>query len=278
MRRLKPDVSHRIRRRGPSILGAGWFRLLLGSSMAIILALAVGPSVAGWFGAGFARGVRLLAPWSGTDDSKAPATSPDRQEAPTIAAESSPEAQGSAAGAGAAAAPPPAKEAPAPAAEARSAGPGLTAPPPVFRIQVGAFLDPRNADRLVERLRGEGLGAGTSVFEQSRVLYRVLALPAEGALGAVDEASLVERLRTLGMTADATDEGVAVTGPVTLRAAVETSHRLREHGIPVRLKQEVGSATYRVVRVGPYMSNEEAERALAVLVARGFEGFVVRER
>jgi cell division protein FtsN len=59
---------------------------------------------------------------------------------------------------------------------------------------------------------------------------------------------------------------------------VETSHTLRQQGVPVRLKQEVSSATYRVVRVGAFATVAEAEAALATLNARGVEGVVVRER
>jgi cell division septation protein DedD len=147
----------------------------------------------------------------------------------------------------------------------------------VYRIQIGAFLDHANADRLVERLRTEGFGAATSVFEQSRMLYRVFAVRPEGE--AAETASLfLERLRGLGFTVETSDEGSAVTGLVPLRVAVEASRRLREEGIAVRLKQEAGSATFRVVRVGSYATMEEAEQALAALAARGHEGVVVRER
>ena len=67
------------------------------------------------------------------------------------------------------------------AREAAPARPGsLAAPPAVYWVQVGAFLDHRNADRLAERLRGDGLSAATTSFEQSRVLYRVLLAGADG--------------------------------------------------------------------------------------------------
>ncbi|MGH7264402.1 MAG: hypothetical protein ACREMB_06035, partial [Candidatus Rokuibacteriota bacterium] len=44
MRHLKPDVSHRMRRR-PSIFTAWWFRLVLGAGALAILTLMIGPSV-----------------------------------------------------------------------------------------------------------------------------------------------------------------------------------------------------------------------------------------
>jgi cell division protein FtsN len=151
----------------------------------------------------------------------------------------------------------------------------MAAPPAVYWVQVGAFLDHRNADRLAERLRGEGLPAATTAFEQSRVLYRVLLAGPDGAR-VPDET--VERVRGLGHTVETTADGPAVTGSVPLRKAVETSHSLRQQGVPVRLKQEVSSSTYRVVRVGSFATVAEAESALATLNAKGVEGIVVRER
>jgi cell division protein FtsN len=163
-----------------------------------------------------------------------------------------------------------------PPADAGSARSGaLAAPPSVYWVQVGAFLDHRNADRLVERLRGDGLSAATTSFEQSRVLYRVMLAGADGSRVGDDA---VERARGLGHPVETTADGPAVTGLVPLRRAVEISHTLRQQGVPVRLKQEVSSSTYRVVRVGSFATVAEADSALATLSARGVEGVVVRER
>ncbi|HZL99361.1 MAG TPA: SPOR domain-containing protein [Planctomycetota bacterium] len=142
-------------------------------------------------------------------------------------------------------------------------------------MQVGAFLDHRNADKLAERLRGDGLSASTTAFEQSRVLYRVLLAGPDG--GPVPNET-IERVRGLGHPVETTTDGPAVTGSVPLRKAVETSHSLRQQGIQVRLKQEVSSSTYRVVRVGSFGTVAEAEAALATLTSKGVEGIVVRER
>ncbi len=105
-------------------------------------------------------------------------------------------------------------------------------------------------------------------------MYRVLAMPADGA----GYEPLVQRLRELGYAPELTDDAAAVTQPVPLASAVETSRRLREQGIRVRLEQRPSSAAFRVVRVGAYPTAEEAERARAELAARGYEGFVIRER
>jgi cell division septation protein DedD len=152
----------------------------------------------------------------------------------------------------------------------------LTTPTPAYWIQVGAFLDPKNAERLVERLRADGYPATSSVFEQSRVLYRVLLVTPEGADAPPD--ALLEKARGLGFTVEPVSGGVAVTGLIPLRAAIEASHRLREQGVPVQLRQDAGSATYRAVRVGSYGTSREADEALASLQAKGVEGFVARDR
>jgi cell division protein FtsN len=142
-------------------------------------------------------------------------------------------------------------------------------------VQVGAFLDHKNADRLVERLKGDGLSATTTSFEQSRVMYRVLLVGSGDGRPSDDT---VEKVRGLGHPIESTADGPAVSGLVPLRKAVETSHALRQQGFPVRLKQEVSSSTYRVVRVGSFPTVAEADAALASLTAKGVEGVVVRER
>jgi cell division septation protein DedD len=310
MRRVRPDVSHRIRRQ-PSIFSVRWFRIALGAGVALVLALLVGPSVASWFGSDLPGSLFLLVPWSSAEKTagvRSPEPITPRPSVTSPGPASSGPARGAAASAakgpgasgegqsgtggrlgagGSTTAPPPTATVPvvpSPRETARTtppatAAPGrsesLTAPPAVYWVQVGAFLDHRNADRLVERLRGEGMSAATTSFEQSRVLYRVLLAAAEGGR-VTDDA--IERVRGLGHPVETTAEGPAVTGLVPLRRAVETSHSLRQQGVPVRLKQEVSSATYRVVRVGSFATAAEAEAALAVLNARGVEGVVVRER
>ena len=331
MRRVRSDVSHRIRRQ-PSIFSARWFRICLGAGVAVALVLLIGPWVAGWFGGDLPRSLFLLAPWRSEvkpsqarsselagerpalvvkpgppssssvpaatpgaaaatgkppTTAKPPAATPESQPAsgsrvvaggPPAAAPSAVASPKPAAPAGAPATPPREASRTSPAAaEASTARPGsLTAPPAVYWVQVGAFLDHRNADKLVERLRGDGLPAATTAFEQSRVLYRVLLAAPDG--GAVPS-DAVERVRGLGHPVETTADGPAVTASVPLRKAVETSHSLRQQGVQVRLKQEVSSSTYRVVRVGSFPTVAEAEAALATLTSKGVDGgIVVRER
>lgn len=290
MRRLRTDVSHRIRRRGPRFLRPTWVRILVVGSLVGILG-----------------GALVLSLSSRPGGSKAPAQAPGRQaanqtplargiEAETPAA-SAPSTTpkvagvppGAAPGSTPSSAPTSAKLGPVTSAgkvastgdPIRAAAPSASASPsPVFRVQIGAFLDHRNADRLVERLRKEGLGAATTVSEQDRALYRVLVSWPEATAreASGSEEDLAERVRALGFTVDPMDEGIAATGLVPLPAAEEASRRLREQGLHVRLREEIGSSTFRVVRVGSYATSGEAERALGTLAARGFGGLVIRER
>jgi cell division septation protein DedD len=313
MRRVRPDVSHRIRRQ-PSIFSVQWFRIALGAGVALVIALLVGPSVAGWFGGDLPKSLFLLAPWGGPEKTaqarpsepkvarpslsspaplppdagkapsapaaKAPTSAPaDTQPAaaPRAPASATPTPSASPAAPKAAAPREPTKPASAPAAptNAPATSEPLAAPPSVYWVQVGAFLDHKNADRLVERLKGDGLSATTTSFEQSRVMYRVLLVGSGGGRPSDDT---VEKVRGLGHPVESTADGPAVTGLVPLRKAVETSHAIRQQGFPVRLKQEVSSSTYRVVRVGSFPTVAEADATLASLTAKGLEGVVVRER
>ncbi|HEX2481638.1 MAG TPA: SPOR domain-containing protein [Methylomirabilota bacterium] len=280
MQGVRSDPSRRGRQ--PSIFGARWFRVALGVGGAMVLALLVGPSLAGWFEGDLPQSVFLLAPWSPADET------PAAGEPEPVAQRPSTSSVASAAGADAARGtaaigktsgmpvnlqPATGEQPPTEIVPARPVA--LGAPPVAYWVQVGAFLDHRNADRLAERLRGDGLTAATTAFEQSRVLYRVLLVGPEGG-GVSDD--VIERVRGLGHPVDATAAGPAVAGLVPLRRAVEMSHTLREQGVPVWLKQEVSSSTYRVVRVGSFGTVADAEAMLATLSARGVEGVVVRER
>ena len=313
MRRCRSDVSHRIRRQ-PSIFSVRWFRIALGVGVALVLALLVGPSVSGWFGGDLPRSLFLLVPWSTDEEtlrswragagqlrgraSRVPRLRPPAPPRPgerLLPAARRPmrPADGHASGdgqrvAGDASTASPAAALAAHAATFPSVRPGaasaevvparagaLAAPPAVYWVQVGAFLDHRNADRLAERLRGEGLRR-----------RRRRSSRAESSTGCSSSAPTTAARPTTPSSACG-DSGIpwrrpptgpAVTGLVPLRRAVEMSHTLRQQGISVRLKQEVSSSTYRVVRVGSFATVAEAEATLATLTARGVEGVVVRER
>jgi cell division protein FtsN len=159
-----------------------------------------------------------------------------------------------------------------------AAPPVLSVPPvgpaPVFRVQVASFLDHRNAARMIEQLRGEGLPAETRLVEGHQVRYRVLATPGEGE----SDEELLARLSVLGFSAEVVNGGIAVMGFVPAEDADETASRLEDEGISVRAQDESRTVSYHVVRVGAYRTAEAAERARVALAARGLAGLVVRER
>src|SRR5215831_10322063 len=217
MRRFKADVSHRIRPRSPSIFAAMWFRTCLGIGLAVVVGLVLGLPIAGRLGADLPHSVLRLSPWGATEPAasvpdgaagsvggaasmEGASLEPAATDAGAVSGEASPSGakqvanqipgaptESGAATSGARSAPVSGKgsaaaaASPVPAAGLASATGGAEsghAGSPLYWIQVGAFLDHRNADRLVERLRGEGLSAATVVLEQDRVLYQVLVVPA----------------------------------------------------------------------------------------------------
>jgi len=292
MRHYRSDVSHRMRRR-PSLFTAPWFRFIFGGGIVVILALLLGPPLSGWLrsgqGAPVVSRVRMVpvapvAPVVPVTPTKAVEVAPP-PPAVAVAVPGPPEpvppasrATDKAPANGAAKTMPPVESAAVPKSGTTSAARPVALPTPagagLYRIQVGAFLDHRNADRLIERLRGEGLEVVTNLMEESRTTYRVLAVPSDGD----GREALVQRLRQLGFSPELAGDGAAVTQPVPLRAAVETSRQLKAQGIRVRLEREASSAAFRVVRVGAYPTAEEADRARGELVAKGYEGVIVRER
>jgi cell division protein FtsN len=148
-----------------------------------------------------------------------------------------------------------------------AAGPAAT-----FQVQVGSFLEPRNAARLVGQLRAEGLLVESLIAEGRHGRYRVIALREDGA----DADELVARLRDLGFSSKPASGAVAVTGFVPTSEADDAAGRLEDAGIAVRVEEERGAVSYHVVRVGAYPTAEAAERGRDELAARGLPGLVVR--
>jgi cell division protein FtsN len=145
-------------------------------------------------------------------------------------------------------------------------------PVPAFQVQVGSFLEPRNAARLAEQLRTEGLAVESLIVEGRRGRYRVSA-PLEDV---TDADGLVARLRDLGFSPQVAPGAVAVTGFVPTSEADDAASRLEDAGIAVRVEEERRAVSYHVVRVGAYATAEAAERGRDALATRGRQGLVVR--
>jgi cell division septation protein DedD len=160
---------------------------VIGLGVVTILGLLLGRAVAGWLATEVVQVVppRPVAPAAVRSSSSA-----------AVVARARPPVSGDASRAGAS-----------PETPARAVEP--EAPVQRFRVQVGAFLDPRNADRLVVRLRAEGFGAATSVTEHSREVdsatYRVVRV---GSHTTVEDAE-----RTRGELAARGFDGFVVREP-----------------------------------------------------------------
>jgi cell division protein FtsN len=280
-----------------SIFAAGWFRALLLLAVIGIIAMVGLPYLLRWFeptvppprvqaGPGDRSTASPSVPTSQSKES--PGTTPGAPASPgPIASQPAP---GGAASPGSiappaaippATAPSAATKAPAgsrPAAKAGGASP--TAPkaaPPAqgeYWIQVGAFQDRRNAERLAEGIRAE------------RLPVQLAAVTRNGG----DNASRHELLVT-GSTVDAVNGllrgrhsaeavpgGVLIRPALSLREAVELSKRLAAEGLTVKIRRAAmgGGSTYHVVRVGAFPDRARALEARADLAAKGHAGFVTQ--
>jgi cell division septation protein DedD len=279
MKRLKSDISHRIRRRR-GLLQATWVRAALMGAIAVTIGLLAGPPLAAWLTAPPRVVTPVPAPVEPVRDSAetaaprlaetsvtvTPATSVAPPAPPTVVPAARPRST-------AAVAPrAPAEEASRPPAPAGDR---------LYRVQLGSFREGRNATQLVARLQGAGI-PDASITEQGRARFRVV-VPLASATEVHDEkmteAELVARLTGLGLSPAPGSDGYTVAGPLARDLADEVVERLRGEGLPGRVQDDPAGGTLRIVRVGAYRSLDEAERARADLAGRGFpDGAVVRER
>lgn len=227
--------------RAPSIFSARWFQLLSGGLGALLVAVLVVPYLV-VRGMGPVTSAVVLEPSAARE-----AVSPG----PDAGARPAAPAMGPVGPAGAG------------EPSAREAG--------AYRIQVGAFAEPADAERLATRLASEGLAVSRETVREPRWRYRLL-------VGAQDDGpALRERLRAFGLEPEPRAEGVGVGELLSLQRAVERSRQLAALGFEVRLIRETTTVTRHLVQVGGFETREAAERARRGLAARGLDGVVVPE-
>ena len=289
-----------------SIFAAGWFRALLLLAVIGIIAMVGLPYLLRWFeptvppprvqaGPGDRSTASPSVPTSRLKESPgstpgAPASRGPTASQPAPGGAASPGSIAPPAAIPPATAPSAAPKAPAasrPAAraatEAKAGGASPTAPkaaapaPPAqgeYWIQVGAFQDRRNAERLAQEIRAE------------RLPVQLAAVTRNGG----DNASRHELLVT-GSTVDAVNGllrgrhsaeavpgGVLIRPALSLREAVELSKRLAAERLTVKIRRAAmgGGSTYHVVRVGAFPDRARALEARADLAAKGHAGFVTQ--
>jgi len=154
-------------------------------------------------------------------------------------------------------------------------------------VQVGAFLEERNAEALAKQLRGESFpvhisqitrGGGPAAAQPARPAGAQNQLFITGATPDAVNAALKGK-----GTAQAVKGGVVVNPPFDLETAVALSSSLKKDGFKVVIRRaqaapaKTGSGpTLHVVRVGGFADRAKAQQARGELEAKGHPGFLTQ--
>jgi cell division septation protein DedD len=194
---------------------------------------------------------------------------------------------------------PPAKQAPAPATKsAQAEAPKAPAAPkqgaPVeggstgtHFVQVGAFLEEKNAESLAKQLRAEAFPV--QISQVTRGGGAAPSAPAKPSSGGQNQLFITgstpdavnAALKGKG-TAQAVKGGVVVNPPFDLETAMSLSSSLKKDGFKVVIRRAAkgappkagGGPTYHVVRVGGYPDKAKAQQVRTELEAKGHPGFL----
>lgn len=187
---------------------------------------------------------------------------------------------------------PAAKQAPAAQAEASKATPAPKRSGAAeggasggYWIQVGAFLEEKNAEALAKQLRGENFAVQVSVVTRGGAPAPAKATGGQNQLfvtGSTPDA-VNAALKGKG-TAQAVKGGVQVNPPFDLETAMSLSSSLKKEGFKVVIRRAKAAATrtagggpaYHVVRVGGYPDRTKAQQARGELEAKGHQGFLTQ--
>jgi len=187
---------------------------------------------------------------------------------------------------------------PAPAAQAETSKPapapkrsGATegGSPGGYWVQVGAFLEEKNAEALAKQLRGESFPVHVSAVTRGGAPVPAPAKTATGQnqlfiTGSTPDA-VNAALKGKG-TAHAVKGGVQVNPPFDLETAMSLSSSLKKEGFKVVIRRAKvpaapktsagGGPTYHVVRVGGYPDRTKAQQVRGELEAKGHPGFLAQ--
>jgi cell division septation protein DedD len=195
---------------------------------------------------------------------------------------------------------PPAKTAPAAKPEApkaasagKRAAPAESGSPGGYWVQVGAFVEERNAEALSRQLKGENFPVTVSRVARGGggAPAAAPAKPAEGGqnqlfiTGSTPDA-VNAALKGKG-TAQPVKGGVVVNPPYDLETAMSLSSSLKKEGFKVVIRRAkaapaaapsgaAGGAAFHVVRVGSYPDRAKAQQVRGELEAKGHPGFLMQ--
>jgi len=305
---LEDDEQDEIARR--SIFSAGWFRALLVLTVLAIVVVVSLPYLLNWLeptppppaktqakSSAPAPSAKAEAPKPAPAAPVPAAPSPAERPIGTAPLPVVPAPPAPAAKPGPAAQPAPAAR-PAPAAQAeapRSApapkrsGAAEGGSPGGHWVQVGAFLEARNAEALAKQLRGENFRVQVSAVTRGGAPVPAPAKTSGGQnqlfiTGSTPDA-VNAALKGKG-TAQAGKGEVQVNPPFDLETAMSLSSSLKKEGFKVVIRRAKdaaapktaagGGATYHVVRVGGYPDRTKAQQARGELEAKGHPAFLTQ--
>ena len=154
-----------------------------------------------------------------------------------------------------------------------------------YWVQVGAFLEEKNAEGLAKQLRGESFPVQVSLVTRGSAPVPAKATGGQNQLfitGSTPDA-VTAALKGKG-TAQAVKGGVAVNPPFDLETAMSLSSSLKKEGFKVVIRRAKAAApkaagggpAYHVVRVGGYPDRTKAQQVRGELEAKGHPGFLTR--
>lgn len=197
---------------------------------------------------------------------------------------------------------PPAKAAPATKPEAPKAAAATKMGAPVeggspggYWVQVGAFVEERNAESLAKQLKGVNYPVTISrVSRGGGGAPAAVTAPAKPAPGGQNQLFITgstpdavnAALKGKG-TAQTVKGGVVVSPPYDLETAMSLSSSLKKEGFKVIIRRAKtapaaapsgggGGTTFHVVRVGGYPDREKAQQVRGELEAKGHRGFLMQ--
>ena len=328
---IEEDEQDEIARR--SIFSAGWFRALLVLTVLAIVVVVSLPYLLNWLEP--TPGPPIRPPAKVTEQAPPPPSTPSPPSAPSETKPSTPPAapapaapapatksEGPPAPPAAPAQPEPPKTAqapapatpatPAPSAPAAKTTPAAkgeakasatrTASPESgssggYWVQVGAFVEERNAEALSKQLKGENFPVTISRISRGGGAPAPAAAPASP-----DGSGGQNQLFITGSTADAVNAalkgkgtaqavkgGLVVNPSYDLETAMSLSSALKKEGFKVVIRRAKaapapaaapssggGGTTYHVVRVGGYPDRAKALQVRSELEAKGHRGFLAQ--
>ena len=187
---------------------------------------------------------------------------------------------------------PAAKPAPAEAPKAPAAKQGAPVEggsPGNYFVQVGAFLEEKNAESLAKQLRGESFPV--QITQVTRGGGAAPSAPAKSSSSGAQNQLFVTgstpdavnaALKGKG-TAQAVKGGIVVNPAFDLETAMSLSSSLKKDGFKVVIRRAKaaqpapktgGGQTFHIVRVGGYPDRAKAQQARGELEAKGHSGFL----